>query len=423
MFCLKKSSYRTRYGLYRYLLLIGLFWQAYSYAEDAPAYSVLLQQSLSQAPTILEQAAYVRAAGADAEQAKAYLNPLVSGMTENLNGGGNAGSNPRQDTLTLTQPLEIGGKRVARIEARARDLIVAEARGKQVQVTFAAELATAYAAAESMTARLKVAAEDLERANDDLGVATALVNAGREAQLRISQAKAAMSATEAALQSASANRVEALERLSALSGAQQSYTGVSSNFIDHALTVSHPELSDLSNSPAILRAQAEQEAYQAQVEVERKRWIPDLGVSAGIRRFEGSGDNAFVLGLSSAIPVFDQNRDGIAAASERVIAAEARLEATKLEANANRRAAFSQVNASQRRLEAARQGESAAEEAYRLGRIGYEAGKTSLIELLLTRRSLTEAKLMTIDARYTLVRALALLASAEGRIAFGELKE
>ncbi len=63
----------------------------------------------------------------------------------------------------------------------------------------------------------------------------------------------------------------------------------------------------------------------------------------------------------------------------------------------------------------------AAAEAYRLGRIGYDAGKTSLLELLVLRRSLTDAKLLTIDARLAKVRALATLARIDGRFAFGDL--
>ena len=79
-----------------------------------------------------------------------------------------------------------------------------------------------------------------------------------------------------------------------------------------------------------------------------------------------------------------------------------------------------QVLASVPRLLAAEQGEAAAIEAYRLGRVGYDAGKTPLVELLAIRRALSEAKSLTIEARLDRVRALATLSTAEGRIAFGE---
>ena len=77
-------------------------------------------------------------------------------------------------------------------------------------------------------------------------------------------------------------------------------------------------------------------------------------------------------------------------------------------------------SAAEQRLIAATEGERAASEAYRLGRIGYDSGKTSLMELLAIRRTLSDAKGLTIEARLARVRALAALAQADGRLAFGD---
>ena len=68
------------------------------------------------------------------------------------------------------------------------------------------------------------------------------------------------------------------------------------------------------------------------------------------------------------------------------------------------------------------QGESFATQAYRLGRIGYSAGKTGLLELLSIRRALTDAKLLTVEAHLARIRALALLSIVDGRMVFGDLK-
>lgn len=413
-----KSLNQLWFGVLYILLWVGVLAIRQVGAEEAPPYPTLLRQSLTQAPILLEQAAYVRAAQADIQQARVYLNPSFSGTVENLN----TNADTVQHTGMLTQPFEIGGKRAARIEARTKALSVAEATDKQVQIQYAAELASSYGLAEAMNARVKVAEQDISRANDDLRAAKALVEAGKEAQLRVSQAQANVATAEALFQSASANLVEAMERLSALSGATSTYSGLSANLTRQVVQSIKPTSGDIADSPAILRARAEREAYQAQVKVEEKRWIPDVSLSAGIRRFEGSSDNAFVIGFSSNIPVFDQNRGGIASAMEKAQAAESRLNATILETGAARRSALAQVNASERRLSAAHAGEQAADQAYQLAKTGYEAGKTSLIELLLTRKSLTDAKLTTIDASFTLVKSLAALAAAEGRIAFGELK-
>lgn len=365
------------------------------------------------------QAANVSAAGADAAQARAWLNPRVDTVFENLGAPQSDGVSQRQNTFWITQPIELGGKRGVRIEAGERGLAAAEARERQTRVTYAAELAIAYATAEAMLARMTLATEDLARASDELHAARALVQSGKEASLRVSQAQASVAAAQAAEQAASADATQALERLAAMAGTNEPYTSLASSLLSAPATSPAIPASG-SEGPAVATAEAERDVLNAQVDVERKRWIPEIGVSAGVRRYGWTNANGYVVGLSATIPLFDQNTHAVTAAAERAAAAQARLDATRLEAAAGRRSAMAQVRASEKRLAAAAEGEQAATEAYRLGRIGYDAGKTALVELLAVRRALFDAKGLTIEARLARVRALAALAQADGRLAFEE---
>jgi cobalt-zinc-cadmium efflux system outer membrane protein len=414
-------------------------------AADAPSYGELLRQSLGNAPLLMEQAAQVRAAGADARQARAWPNPSFSALAENLNAPASGGNSQRQETYSITQPIEIGGKRAARIEAGESALGAAQARERQVQLVYAGELALAYANAEAMQQRRVIATDDLARANEDLRAARALVQSGKEADLRVAQAASSVAAAQAAEQKAAADVTEALARLSALAGAREPYSGLGRSFLEDAAATRLPAANPAADapnaagasgalssavapaastavSPAVARAAAERDALASQARYEEKKWIPDIGVTAGTRSYGWTSQNGLVVGVNIAIPLFDRNSGAIEAARQRALAAEARLEAAKLDAEANRRAAQAQAGAAEQRLEAARQGEAAAAEAYRLGRIGYESGKTSLLELLAIRRALSEARLLTIDARLSRVRALAALALADGRIPFGEAR-
>ncbi|WP_366942077.1 TolC family protein [Cupriavidus basilensis] len=389
------------------------------YAADAPPYGALLQQALAEAPTLLEQQANVSAATADAAQTRAWPNPRVDTVIENLGAPSSGGQSQRQNTYSITQPVEILGKRGARIEAGERNLIAVEARRRQAQIAFAAELAVAYATVEATQARKTLAQDDLARANDDLRAARAMVQAGKEADLRLAQAQASVAAAQAGEQAASADVTQALERLSALAGASTPYSGVTGSL----LTTTKARAMGgeaLGETPAIVTAQAERDALDAQVQVEQKKWIPDVGLSAGVRRYGWTNESGYVVGVSATIPILDRNSNAVAGAKQRVIAAEARLASARLQAAATRRSAEAQVIAAEQRLSAATEGERAASEAYRLGRIGYDAGKTSLLELLAIRRALSDAKGLTIDAGLARVRALAALAQADGRLAFGE---
>ena len=100
-------------------------------------------------------------------------------------------------------------------------------------------------------------------------------------------------------------------------------------------------------------------------------------------------------------------------------AAEARLIAQQQEARAGRFAAVAALAASGSRTRAADNGVAAAEEAYRLSRIGFEAGRLSQLELRSTRTGLVQARDVAIAARLTRARAEAELARLEGRAPFG----
>jgi len=390
------------------------------HAAETPSYITLLQQSEAIAPRLLEQAANVQAASADTRQSRAWLNPTLGASVENLGAPQSGGMSQRQDTYTVTQMFEIGGKRSARIEAEQSKSAVVGARARQMRLAFAGELALAYATAEAMQQRYELAEADLARGNDDLHAAEALVKAGREAELRLAQARASIASAQAGVELARADADEALGRLSALAGVSEPFTQIDHPFLT-AITDPKPKAAwSLENAPALASAAAERDAVVAQVKVEQKRALPDIGVTVGMRRFGWSDEKAGTIGITATIPLFDRNQAGVDAAKARVAGATMRLEGTRLEVQAQHRAGASQVLASGRRLQAAEQGEAASTEAYRLGRLGYDAGKTALLELLAIRRALSEAKALTIEARLTRVRALATLSLAEGRNLFGE---
>ena len=402
------------------LILLGAAARPLAYAADTPSFNALLQQSQARAPQLLEQAANVQAASADARQAGAWLNPTLGASLENLGAPRSDGMSQRQDTYTVTQVFEWGGKRAARVNAGQGMALAAGARERQVRLAFSAELALAYAAAEAMQQRQLLADEDLARAGDELRAAAALVQAGREAQLRLAQARASVATAQAAVALAGADATEALGRLAALSGVNEPFTRIDHPFLS---IVASPRLKPdwiPDDAPALAAATAERDAIAAQVTVEEKRSLPDVAVTLGMRKFGWSDEKAATVGITATVPLFDRNQAGVDGARARAASASMRLEAARLDVQTRRRAAIGQVTAAERRLEAAEQGEAAGAEAYRLGRVGYDAGKTAMLELQAIRHALSEAKALTIDARLARVRALANLSLAEGRNLFGE---
>jgi cobalt-zinc-cadmium efflux system outer membrane protein len=163
-------------------------------------------------------------------------------------------------------------------------------------------------------------------------------------------------------------------------------------------------------------AVAERGAALARVRLARADAVPDITGSAGVRRFGEGRETAFVAGISIPLPVRDRNRGNIDAAQSDSLAAESGLALARLDANRARYEARMLLGAAEMRYEAlAGPGIAQAEEALRLARLGYNAGKFSLLELLDAQSTLIQAKLNLIEARLDRARALAALIRANAQ--------
>jgi cobalt-zinc-cadmium efflux system outer membrane protein len=388
-------------------------------ADPAPPYADLLAQAQSAAPRLTEAEAAVQQAQGLARQAAARPNPTAEVTVENF-----AASRPlsaadsTETTVQLGQPLELGGKRVARVAAGRAGVEAARARLGETRADYAFSLAVAYAEAEAADRRVALAQESLSLAQEDLRAARALVDAGKEAELRSVQAQAAVTAARAGVNSAQTARAAAFARLTAMAGASVPFTSLAESLLTRA-DPQAPGPADALSAPAVKSAQAERDAAARRVRVEQTRTVPDVTASLGVRRFSADGSTALVAGLSVPLPLFDRNRGNISAAQAELTAAEARLRAARLNAEAELSTARFETGAARSREAAAREGEATAAEAYRLTRIAYESGKASLVELTAARRALSDARNQTIDAQLERLRADAGFARLQGRPPFG----
>jgi cobalt-zinc-cadmium efflux system outer membrane protein len=94
-------------------------------ASPAPSYYELLHQAEATAPRLMESHAYVGVAQGLADQAGALPNPTGGILFENFADRQTplTGFSPQQMTISLSQPIEWGGKRGARIAAGEAELV------------------------------------------------------------------------------------------------------------------------------------------------------------------------------------------------------------------------------------------------------------------------------------------------------------
>lgn len=321
------------------------------------------------------------AAVALVDQARLSPNPEISFDVENVAGSGAfSGLQSTEYTLSVGQRLELGGKRSARIGAAEAQAELASLRADLTTVELGQLVRERYLAAAAAAARVELA-EDVVARNEELArIAGVLVEVGREPPLRALRADAALAEARASLVEAEAESLSARTALAALWAGGEAPL-VLAQFPDILPPASL--MSEAQESLTYRVARAESTAAAAEIERQRSLRIPDPTVSAGVRRFGESGDNAFLVGVSIPLPFRDRNQGNIAAAEARLRAANAREAVARADYEQAVATARARYLGAEARVETLSQTSlPQAEEALRLVRIGYRNGRFPLIEVL-----------------------------------------
>lgn len=385
---------------------------------SAAAEPLTLAQALDRAqtgsPLITAAEAQVRAAEGRARQAGLGRNPEVSVEAENFSGSGPYRAfGGAETTVMVGQTLELGGKRRARAGVAKAEVEAARLKLTLARADLALEVRTTFAEAVAADDRLALARQAEERAQDLARVVGILVDAGREPPLRAMRAEAALDEARAWTRAAQTDAAAALRGLSLALGSEGEVNPAPEAIKGDAAPVG---LIDPTASLDVRLADLERDIADATVDRERRAATPDLTIQAGVRRFEDTGDQAVILGFSAPIPVVDRNQGNVAAARAEAETAEARRRLALAQAVRRVRDAQSALAAAEAWVSVleARTAPQA-QEALRLVRLGYEAGKFPLIEVLDAQSALAATQEDLIAARLDRARAIAALTRAAAR--------
>ena len=282
---------------------------------------------LDQAPTALEADALTQAAEARARQAGVRPNPTLGLEADSLFGSGPySGTANAETTLSISQDLELWGRRAARVEAARADAGAAARQRDLAVVDAAGRLALIYAEAEAAERRAELAEESLALTVADARAVLALVEQGREPLLRGIQSESEAAAARAARDEAQAERDAAFARLAAVAMLVVPVTGIDASLLDQTPGAAREAT---TAAPTVRVAEAGRDAAERRIAVERIRARPDVNASVGLRRYEAEDATALTFGISMPLPLFDRNRGNIDAAQVEFRAAEARLAAVR----------------------------------------------------------------------------------------------
>lgn len=322
-------------------------------------------------------------------QAQVRPNPGISASIEDTRRA------TRTTTLQLNQPIELGGKRAARIEVaeRGRDAASAERDAKWADIRAAVMTAFFDVLVSQERQRLTLSSVDLaQRATTAASrrVAAGKVSPVEETKARVAEAGARVELTQARSELATARK-----RLAATWGNPMPRFERAEGQVETLPSL--PALTDLitrlANAPSLLRARIEIDRRQALADVERSRRVPDVTVSLGAKRNEELGLNQAILGLSLPIPVFDRNQGNLLEALRRTDKARDELTATEVRLGVELAQAHERLNAARQEAELLQKDIlPGAQSAYDAATKGFELGKFNFLDVLDAQRTLFQAK-------------------------------
>jgi cobalt-zinc-cadmium efflux system outer membrane protein len=380
-----------------------------------PAGELTLARSIDAAlrsnPDLLASAYELNAAQARIVQAGLRPNPQLGVELENFAGSGAArGVDALETTLSLSQVVELGGKRGLRraaaeadldfvgIEQRARELdVLAEVTGRFIDLVAAQE-------------RVRFALQATALAQKTLEAIGARVEAGRSPEAERSRARIALTRALIEQRQLESELRAARYALSASWGSPEpAFTAARAELFDlRAVETFQALMARLEQSPDFIRFASASRLREAELRLARVQARPNLTFSVGIRRFEQSNDAALVAGFSMPLPVYDKNQGTIREAQVRLDQTDALRNAARARARASLLALYQEMDTGRARVDTLRnEALPQAQLALDQTRSGYERGRFSFLELITVQEELLALQAAAIDAAADYHRVLA----------------
>jgi cobalt-zinc-cadmium efflux system outer membrane protein len=343
--------------------------------------------------------------------------------------GSESGLREAEITLSLSQFIELGGKRGKRISVAKREQAVAAWDYEVTRADVLANAAKAFYEVVATQERLRLATALAELAQHVQDTVRARVDAGKVSPIELSKVGVESGVVRLAVERTRRELDAAKIFLASYWGATSAaFTNATGQFDE---TQAIPPLDELRQQletvPDLSRWMAEVDLREAAIELERANAKPDVTVTLGLRStglgardqqaygLTGEGDfgysrsrvhpddereTSLVLGASIPLPLFNRNQGRIREAEYMALKASDQRRATEVQVSATLAARYSVLEAAHIEASTLRSDVlPKAQEAFEATNEGYLQGKFGLLDVLFAQRSLFDARSQLLDAQ------------------------
>ena len=329
------------------------------------------------------------------QQAGLIPNPEVSWEAEDTR------RNSRTTTVMINQPIELGGKRGARIEVASRAQDAAGIELDRKRNVLRADVIQAFYSSSTAQQRLLLSRQSLELAERGLRVAQGRIKSGKSSPVEGTRAEVQLSEVRLELRRAERDEASAYQRLAQVMGAPlPAFVSVGDPGRSMPTVPDSSLLLNRIGETAELRlAKLQIDQREASLGLEKAQRIPDLTVSIGSQYDERERERVNVVGLSMPIPLFNRNQGNVLAAARRTDQARDLRNASELRLRTEIQTTLDQWRTANTEVASFNQtilpaAQSAVDTATR----GFEMGKFNFLDVLDAQRTLISARTQYIQA-------------------------
>lgn len=377
-----------------------------------------LQRALATNPRLTAAERDVGIASGQRLQAGALINPEVSYEQDNSFGARTyRGTRSAETTLQISQLFELFGKRDARIAAGQAGVETAAIQRKAIRLEVLAETAGAFLNVLGAQRRIQILDEQVAEIDRITPLLQRRVDAGASSVAETGRAEVASGLIKADRERVRSLLVTSRRELAVSMGdATPKFSAVSGR-LD---AVGRPPnfnavIAAIDANPQLMRWTAVYAQRNAELLIARLRPYPDVRVNAGWRHFNDTGDDAVRLGVTVAIPVFDQNQGNIQSAQESLAKTHAEREVNRNTLIVLAGRAYDTLQGSLRELGILR--DSAIPKSRQVADAifeGYGQGRFTLLEVLDAQASVAQARLREQEAQQNFHVAVAIIEGLVG---------
>lgn len=378
-----------------------------------------MQRSVEYSPSLRALGEEIGARQGEAFQAGRRPNPELEAEVENFAGSGDfSGFDSSETTISLTQVIELGGKRMKRLRVAEMDTSLAAWDYEAARLVTASQTLQAFVDILASQKRLAIHRKFADSTSRLADTVSERVEAGKVSPVEKNRAVVQQARASVAVDEEKATLDVARRKLALFWGARSPDFGQVTGELAATNHLPPPERFQayLDRNPSIARWADEISRRHAALELERARRIPDLTIGAGVRHIEETDDTAAVARLSIGLPFFNRNRGNIDAASARVAKSLYEKQAASIEIRTRFVEAYGALRASEAKLRALQDKVlPAARTAFDATTNGYREGKFDLLNVLDAQREYLQTQLDVVNTQAEFHKAKAVIEGLIGR--------